>query len=75
MKQILDDYAPILNVTPETKKLASTTPDKQPTELEEKETTSINTHSSKESKPEPTDASHKTNQNNSIWIPHLISPF
>ena len=28
MKQILDDYAPILNVTPETKKLSSKTPDK-----------------------------------------------
>jgi len=51
MKQILDDYAPILNVTPETKKLASKTPDKQPAELKEKESTS-NTHSSKESKPE-----------------------
>jgi len=52
MKQILDDYAPILNVTPETKKLASTTPDKQPTELKENTSTS-NTHSSKENKPEP----------------------
>ena len=51
MKQILDDYAPILNVTPETKKLASKTPDKQPTELKENISTS-NTHSSKESKPE-----------------------
>ena len=51
MKQILDDYAPILNVTPETKKLPSAKQDKQPTELKEKETTS-NTNSSKESKPE-----------------------
>jgi phage terminase small subunit len=40
MKQILDDYAPILNVTPETKKLASKIPDKQPTQLEEKGATS-----------------------------------
>jgi len=52
MKQILDDYAPILNVTPETKKLPSTKQDKQPTELKENISTS-NTHSSKESKPEP----------------------
>jgi len=37
MKQILDDYAPILNVTPETKKLPSKTLDTQPVELEEKE--------------------------------------
>ena len=41
MKQILDDYAPILNVTPETKKLASKTPDKQPAELKENKSTSI----------------------------------
>ena len=34
MKQILDDYAPILNVTPPTKKLTSKKPDKQPTQLE-----------------------------------------
>ena len=47
MKQILDDYAPILNVTPETKKLPSKTPDKQPTELKENISTS-NTDSSKE---------------------------
>ena len=40
MKQILDDYAPILNVTPETKKLSSKTPDKQPTQLKENKTTS-----------------------------------
>ena len=58
MKQILDDYAPILNVTPETKKLASTKQDKQPTELKENTSTS-NTHSSKENKPEP-----KTSQQN-----------
>ena len=31
MKQILDDYAPILNVTPETTRLASKKQDKQPT--------------------------------------------
>ena len=60
MKQILDDYAPILNVTPETKKLSSKTPDKQPPELEEKETTS-NIHSSKQNKLEPsTPAQDKT---------------
>ena len=53
MKQILDDYAPILNVTPETKKLSSTTPDKQPVKLKENKSTS-NTNSSKENKPEPT---------------------
>ena len=53
MKQILDDYAPILNVTPETKKLASTTPDTQPSELAETKTTS-NTHSSKENTATPT---------------------
>ena len=52
MKQILDDYAPILNVTPETKELASKTPDKQLAELKENTSTS-NTHSSKENKPEP----------------------
>ena len=40
MKQILDDYAPILNVTPETRKLSSKTPDKQPTQLKENKTTS-----------------------------------
>ena len=53
MKQILDDYAPILNVTPETKKLPSKTPDKQPTQLKEnKSTSSIN--SSKENTATPT---------------------
>ena len=36
MKQILDDYAPILNVTPETKKLPSKKPSKQPVQLKEK---------------------------------------
>jgi hypothetical protein len=40
MKQILDDYAPILNVTPEAKKLASKKPNKQPTQLKEKAPTS-----------------------------------
>jgi len=52
MKQILDDYAPILNVTPETKKLSSTTPDKQPTQLKENKTTS-SINSSKENKATP----------------------
>ena len=52
MKQILDDYAPILNVTPETKKLSSKTPDKPPAKLKENKPTS-NTHSSKENKLEP----------------------
>ena len=58
MKQILDDYAPILNVTPETKKLASTTPDKQPTELKENKSTS-----SEESKLENKDSPPKTPPN------------
>ena len=53
MKQILDDYAPILNVTPETKKLSSTTPDKQPVKLKENKSTS-NTHSYKENRATPT---------------------
>jgi len=53
MKQILDDYAPILNVTPETKKLSSTTPDKQPTQLKENKTTS-SINSSKENTATPT---------------------
>ena len=52
MKQILDDYAPILNVTPPTKKLPSKKLDKQPSELKEKGTTS-NIDSSKENKAEP----------------------
>jgi len=56
MKQILDDYAPILNVTPETKKLASKTPDKQPTELKEKEKVSSSIEESKlENKDTPTE--------------------
>ena len=53
MKQILDDYAPILNVTPETKELPSKKPDKPPTELKENISTS-NTDSSKENKAAPT---------------------
>jgi len=40
MKQILDDYAPILNITPETKKLSSKTPDKPPAKLKENISTS-----------------------------------
>ena len=52
MKQILDDYAPILNVTPETKKLSSKTPDTQPEQLKENKTT-FNTNSSKENKSTP----------------------
>jgi len=36
MKQILDDYAPILNVTPQLNTPPSTKPDKQPTPLKEK---------------------------------------
>ena len=50
MKQILDDYAPILNVTPKTDKITNKTSEKLPA-LEKKEATS-NTNSSKESKPE-----------------------
>ena len=53
MKQILDDYAPILNVTPQTKKLASKTPGKQPAKLKENTSTS-NTHSYKENRATPT---------------------
>jgi phage terminase small subunit len=49
MKQILDDYAPILNVTPEAKKLSSKKPDKQPEQLKENISTSSK-DSSKESK-------------------------
>ena len=52
MKQILDDYAPILNITPETKKLSSTTPDKQSVKLKENKSTS-STNSSEKSKPAP----------------------
>ena len=50
MKQILDDYAPILNVTPKTDKITNKTSEKLPA-LEKKEATS-STNSSKESKPE-----------------------
>jgi phage terminase small subunit len=53
MKQILDDYAPILNVTPETKALPSKTSDKTPAKLKEKGTTS-NRDSYKENKATPT---------------------
>ena len=53
MKQILDDYAPILNVTPPTKKLSSKTPDKPPAKLKESISTSSK-DSSKESKATPT---------------------
>ena len=49
MKQILDDYAPILNITPEAKKLSSKKPDKQPEQLKENISTSSK-DSSKESK-------------------------
>jgi len=52
MKQILDDYAPILNVTPETKELSSKTPDKPPAKLKESISTSSK-DSSKENKPAP----------------------
>ena len=41
MKQILDDYAPILNVTPESKKLSSKTLDKQPEQLKENKSTNF----------------------------------
>ena len=50
MKQILDDYAPILNVTPKTDKITNKKSEKLPA-LEKKEATS-NTNSSKEDKPE-----------------------
>ena len=53
MKQILDDYAPILNITPETKKLPNKKPDKPPTELKENISTS-SIDSSKENMPAPT---------------------
>jgi len=43
MKQILDDYAPILNVTPQLNTPPSTKPDKQTTPLKEKASTSIAT--------------------------------
>ena len=59
MKQILDDYAPILNVTPETAKLEQK-PSQTKKETEEKEPESSvanqtsNTNSSKENKATPT---------------------
>ena len=56
MKQILDDYAPILNVTPETKELSSKTPDKPSAKLKENISTSSK-DSSKENKPELTTSS------------------
>jgi len=49
MKQILDDYAPILNVTPKTDKLTNKKSEKLPA-LKKKEATS-NKHSSKANKP------------------------
>ncbi len=52
MKQILDDYAPILNVTPETTKLPNKTPDKQSKQLKE-DTSTSSKDSSKESIPAP----------------------
>jgi len=53
MKQILNDYAPILNITPPTKKLASKKLDMQPEQLKEKASTS-NTNSYKKNKATPT---------------------
>ena len=53
MKQILDDYAPILNVTPQTKKLSSKKSHKQPEQLKENISTS-STNSSKENTATPT---------------------
>ena len=50
MKQILDDYAPILNVTPKTDKITNKKSEKLPA-FEKKEASS-NTNSSKENKPE-----------------------
>ena len=61
MKQILDDYAPILDVTPQTKKLSNKKSDKQPTQLKEKRTTS-SIDSSKENTPEPTTSAQDTPQ-------------
>jgi len=55
MKQILDDYAPILNVTPTTKKLSSKQPNMPPTELKEEEKTSSSNEELKlENKDTPT---------------------
>ena len=53
MKQILSDYAPILNVTPTAKKLSSTTLDKPPPELKEKEKISASSEESKLDSKEP----------------------
>ena len=39
MKQILDDYAPILNITPETNKITNKKPGKLPTQSKEKAST------------------------------------
>ena len=50
MKQILDDYAPILNVTPKVDKITNKKSEKMPA-LKKKEATS-STNSSKENKPE-----------------------
>ena len=49
MKQILDDYAPILNVTPSSNKIARKTPQKLSPTLKQKSTSSK--HSSTKSKP------------------------
>jgi phage terminase small subunit len=54
MKQILDDYAPILNITPETKKLPSTKQNKQPTELKENISTSNEESELEDKEPEST---------------------
>ena len=53
MKQILDDYAPILNVTPTTKKLSSKQPDKSPTKLKKEEKVSASNEESKLEDKEP----------------------
>jgi phage terminase small subunit len=64
MKQILDDYAPILNVTPE-KPLLDQTPSQTKTESDKKESKNIessptsSTDSSEENKPEPQPSQQK----------------
>ena len=64
MKQILDDYAPILNVTPE-KPLLDQTPSQTKTESDKKEPENIessptsSTDSSEENKPEPQPSQQK----------------
>ena len=64
MKQILDDYAPILNVTPE-KPLLDQTPSQTKTESDKKESENIessptsSTDSSEENKPEPQPSQQK----------------